>query len=373
MTNLFEKKLKELFAYADVTINGNRPWDIRVFNEKFYRRALMQGSLGLGEAYMDGWWDADNIDQFICKVLIADLYEKVKGLPMLWFTIKGQLMNLQKKSKAYKIGRRHYDIGNDLFTLMLDKGMNYSCGYWKDAKNLDQAQMAKLDLICKKIGLKPGMSVLDIGCGWGGFAKYAAEKYNVNVIGITISKEQAELAKEICKGLPVVIKLQDYRSLQEKFDRIVSVGMIEHVGYKNYRVYMKIVHDCLQEDGLFLLQTIGVSKSLVFGDAWMDKYIFPDAMLPSPTYISRAVEGLFVMEDWHNFGADYDHTLMAWYDNFEKNWDRIKKNKKYDDKFYQVWKYYLLSCAGACRSRYLQLWQIVFSRKGLPGGYESTR
>ena len=282
-------------------------------------------------------------------------------------------MNLQKKSKAYKIGRRHYDIGNDLFTLMLDKRMIYSCGYWKDAKNLDQAQTAKLDLICKKIGLEPGMSVLDIGCGWGGFAKYAAEKYNVNVVGITISKEQAELAAEMCKDLPVAIKLQDYRRLEEKFDRIVSVGMIEHVGYKNYETYMKIVHDCLKEDGLFLLQTIGVNKSLVFGDAWMDKYIFPDAMLPSPVYIAGAVEGLFVMEDWHNFGADYDHTLMAWYDNFEKNWDRIKKNKKYDEKFYQVWKYYLLSCAGACRSRYLQLWQIVFSKKGLPGGYESVR
>ncbi|NIM10694.1 MAG: cyclopropane fatty acyl phospholipid synthase [Candidatus Aminicenantes bacterium] len=369
MANSFKKTAVELLAAADVKINGSRPWDIRVFDERFYQRALSQGTLGLGESYMDNWWDAESLDQFFYQVLNAELQKKIKGFPRLWIAVKAVLLNLQRRSKAYKIGEKHYDIGNDLYTLMLDKRMNYSGAYWKDAKNLDQAQEAKLDLICKKLGLKPGMSVLDIGSGWGGFAKYAAEKYNVKVVGITVSKEQVKLAREICNGLPVDIRLQDYRNLEGKFDRIVSIGMIEHVGYKNYRIYMKVVYDCLHEDGLFLLQTIGSNKSEVIGDAWMDKYIFPDGMLPSPAHITKAVEGLFIMEDWHNFGADYDKTLMAWYSNFEKNWDTIKQNKKYDERFYRMWKYYLLSCAGSFRARNIQLWQIVFSRKGIPGGY----
>ena len=373
MANRFEQKGNQLLSLADVQINGGRPWDIQIHDERFYQRVLNQGALGLGESYMDGWWEVKNPDQFIYKLISAHLNEKVKGLPMLWIVVQAKLLNLQKKSKAYKIGERHYDIGNDLYTSMLDKRMNYSCAYWKDAENLDQAQEAKLELTCQKLKLEPGMKVLDIGCGWGGFAKYAAQKYKAEVIGITVSKEQVKLAKEICSGLPVEIRLQDYRSLDETFDRIVSIGMIEHVGYKNYRIYMEVVHRCLTDDGLFLLQTIGNNISTVIGDSWTNKYIFPDGMLPSPAHITMAIEGLFVMEDWHNFGTDYDKTLMAWYEKFNKNWDRIKQNRKYDQRFYRMWKYYLLSCAGAFRARSNQLWQIVFSKKGVPGGYESVR
>ena len=373
MASRFEQKGSQLFSLADIKINGDRPWDIQIHDEQFFQRVLSQGALGLGESYMDGWWEVKNLDQFIYKLLSARLHEKVKGFPMLWIAVKAKLFNLQKKSKAYKIGERHYDIGNDLYTLMLDKGMNYSCAYWKDAENIDQAQEAKLEVTCQKLKLKPGMKVLDIGCGWGGFVKYAAQKYKAEVIGITVSREQVKLAKEICSGLPVEIRLQDYRSLNETFDRIVSIGMIEHVGYKNYRTFMEIVHRSLADDGLFLLQTIGNNRTTVIGDSWTNKYIFPDGMLPSPAHITAAIEGLFVMEDWHNFGSHYDKTLMAWHENFNKNWDRIKQNSKYDQRFYRMWKYYLLSCAGAFRSRSNQLWQIVLSKKGVPGGYESVR
>ncbi|UCH97898.1 MAG: cyclopropane fatty acyl phospholipid synthase [Candidatus Aminicenantes bacterium] len=373
MANRFKQKASELLSFADIRVNGDRPWDMQIHDERFYQRVLSQGPLGLGESYMDGWWEAKNLDQFFYKVLSANLHEKVKGLPMLWIALKAKLLNLQKKSKAYKIGQRHYDIGNDLYTLMLDKGMNYSCAYWKNAKNLDQAQEAKLELTCQKLKLKPGMKVLDIGCGWGGFAIYAARKYNVDVVGITVSNEQVKLARELCNGLPVEIRLQDYRTLNETFDRIVSIGMIEHVGYKNYRVYMEIAHQCLTDDGLFLLHTIGNNKTTVIGDPWTHKYIFPDGMLPSPLHITGAIEGLFILEDWHNFGPHYDKTLMAWYENFEKNQDKIKQNKKYDERFYRMWKYYLLSCAGSFRARNIQLWQIVLSKKGVPGGYESVR
>ena len=289
--------------------------------------------------------------------------------------LKSKLFNLQSKARAFEVGEKHYDIGNDLYRAMLDKRMTYTCGYWKNAKTLDKAQEDKLDLVCKKINLKPGMKVLDIGCGWGSFAKFAAEKYKVKVVGITISKEQVKLGNEICKGLPVEIRFEDYRDLNEKFDRIVSLGMFEHVGPKNYREYMEIVSRCLKDGGLFLLHTIGSAEIIKALNAWIIKYIFPNGVVPSMENIVKSIDRLFVMEDWHNFGAYYDKTLMAWYSNFVKGWPKLHKehSEKYDDRFYRMWTYYLLSCAGGFRARKIQLWQIVLSKNGVPGGYKSFR
>jgi len=273
--------------------------------------------------------------------------------------------------RAYRNGQAHYDIGNALYERMLYRRRTYTCGYWETAHTLDEAQEAKLDLACRKLELKAGMRVLDIGCGWGSWAKYAAENYGVEVVGITVSKAQAELGREMCAGLPVEIRLQDYREVNEKFDAIVSLGMFEHVGYKNYRRYMEIVHRCLRGDGLFLLHTIGGNRSVTSIDPWTDKYIFPNSMIPSITQIGAAIENLFVMEDWHNFSADYDHTLMAWHENFERHWDALKPD--YDETFHAMWRYYLLACAGTFRARENQLWQIVFSKRGVSGGYKSVR
>ena len=367
-----KQTVQKILGSADITINGNNPWDIQVHDERFYQDVLAHGSLGLGESYMDGWWDCKKIDEFIYKILSSDLDKKVRlNMNIIFEFIKSSVSNMQRKSRAFIIGKKHYDIGNELYKNMLDKRMNYSCGYWKNASDLNKAQEAKLDLICKKLKLKAGMKVLDIGCGWGAFAKYAAEKYKVKVVGITVSKNQIDLARGICKGLPVEIRLQDYRDLNEKFDAVVSIGMFEHVGYKNYGTFMKVVHKCLKDNGLFLLHTIGGNKSVIHTDPWIGKYIFPNSMLPSIKQIGKSVEGLFVMEDWHNFGADYDKTLMAWHDNFENNWDKLKGS--YDERFYRMWKYYLLSCAGSFRYRKNQLWQIVFSKNGVEGGYESVR
>lgn len=372
MNSKYKKIVEQLLSQADIRINGSNPWDIKVNNENFYKRVITQGELGLGESYMDNWWDANELDSFIYKILTAKLDEKVKrNFSILVKIALARIFNMQSLKRAFIIGERHYDLGNDLFQNMLDKRMNYSCAYWKDAKSLDEAQENKLELICRKLYLKSGMKVLDIGCGWGAFGKYAAEKYSVEVVGITVSKEQVTLGKELCKGLPVEFRLQDYRQVNEKFDRIVSVGMIEHVGYKNYRTYFEVAHRCLKDDGLFLLHTIGNLKSVTAGDPWTDKYIFPNGMLPSIAQLSKAVEGLFVIEDLHNFGADYDKTLVAWYKNFEKNWYKIKD--KYGEKFFRMWKYFLLSCAGSFRARKNQLWQIVLSKNGVPGGYISIR
>ena len=269
------------------------------------------------------------------------------------------------------MGEKHYDIGNDLYRAMLDKRLTYTCGCWKDAKDLNEAQEAKLDLVCKKIGLKGGQRVLDIGSGWGSFIGYAAEKYGASALGVTISKEQKELADALYKNISIKTLLQDYRDINEKFDHIVSLGMFEHVGYKNYRTFMKVAHNALKDDGLFLLHTIGGNQSAMGGDPWLNKYIFPNGMLPSIAQIGKSIEGLFVMEDWHNFGDDYYKTLMAWHKNFEDNWNKIKSN--YNERFYRMWRYYLLSCAGSFRARKNQLWQIVLSKKGVNGRYKSIR
>jgi cyclopropane-fatty-acyl-phospholipid synthase len=373
MNNNYKKITEEILGLAGVKINGSNPWDIRIHNDEFYRRAITEGEFAIGESYMDCWWDAERVDEFIFKIVKAQLDEKLKqNITILLRLLTARLFNLQSKHRAFIIGEKHYDLGNDLFQNMLDKRMNYSCAYWKDAITLDEAQENKLELICRKIYLKSGMRVLDIGCGWSAFGKYASEKYNVEVVGITVSKEQVELGKKLCEGLPVEIRLMDYRDVNEKFDRIISVGMIEHVGYKNYRTFFEIANKCLNDNGLFLLHTIGNRMSEKTIDKWTDKYIFPNGGLPSVAQLGKAIENLFVMEDWHNFGADYDKTLMQWYYNFEKNWDKIKD--KYSERFFRMWKYFLLSAAGSFRSRRRnQLWQLVLSKKGVPGGYHSVR
>lgn len=371
-TQSLHQNMADILAKAGIKINGSDPWDLQVHNEQFFRRVLDQGMLGLGESYMDGWWDCDQIDEFIFQVLRADLYKYAKLGWKAWMEmLLAKVFNMQAKGKAAHNAQRHYDIGNRLYHLMLDKRMTYSCGYWKDTDCLDIAQENKLDLICRKIRLQQGQRVLDIGCGWGSFAKFAAERYGAEVVGITVSRNQVELGREMCKGLPVEIRLQDYRDVHDKFDHVVSVGMVEHVGYRNYRSYMQTAARCLKDDGLFLLHTIGCPFSRTSADPFTHTYIFPNCLLPSLRQLGAAIEHIFVMEDCHNFGAHYDYTLMAWFRNFDRNWDQLQAT--YDERFYRMWKYYLLSNAGSFRARHNQLWQIVLAKKGVLSGYESVR
>ncbi len=370
------QKVKDWVNYVieptGVVIDGPNPWDPQVKNQELFNRVKAQGSLGLGEAYMEGWWECEKLDEFFYRLLSTDIYSRLGlSLPVVLSFLEAKLINMQAKRRAFQVGEKHYDIGNDLFVAMLGESMTYSCGYFKETADLTEAEYAKLDLICRKLDLKPGQRVLDIGCGWGSFARHAAKNYGVKVVGITISKEQKRLAEELCAGLDVEIRLTDYREMNEKFDHIVSVGMIEHVGVKNYRTYMEVARRCLKEDGLFLLHTIGSLKSGNNTDPWIGKYIFPNGMLPSLRQLTESVEKLFVIEDVHNFGADYDKTLMAWHKNFVVAWPELKKD--YDERFYRMWVYYLLCCAGGFRARSIQLWQIVLSPKGVPDGYRSVR
>jgi cyclopropane-fatty-acyl-phospholipid synthase len=364
-------RIEELLNLAGVRIDGDAPTDIRVHDPRLYARILAHGSLGLGEAYMDGWWDADSLDGFLFRLLDTRLDERVGGFDDAWLFVKSYFINLQRGRRAYEIGERHYDLGNDLFEAMLGQRLVYSCGYWKDASDLDAAQEAKLELINRKLGLEPGMRVLDIGCGWGEALKLAAERYGVAGVGVTVSQEQAEYGREICRGLPVEIRLADYRTVDEKFDRVFSIGMFEHVGVKNYRTYFDVARRCTAEHGLFVLHCIGSNVSSNHTDPWIAKYIFPNSMIPSAEQITAASEGVFVTEDWHNFGADYDLTLMAWRDNFDAAWPALEG--KYGERFRRMWRFYLSASAAVFRARRDQLWQLVMSPRGVRGGYRAPR
>jgi cyclopropane-fatty-acyl-phospholipid synthase len=362
-TSEAESIVRELFSLAGIEIGGTAPGDIRVHDPRFYERLLRDASIGLGESYMEDWWETDALDVFIDKVMRADLKRKVTGSWRLRaLTVKAAFLNLQAKARAGKSIEAHYDIGNDLYTRMLDRRMVYTCAYWKDATTLEQAQEAKLDLVCRKVGLQPGMRVLDLGCGWGGFASWAAEKYGCEVLGVTLSKDQVSLGNQLWKHLPVELRLCDYRDVRGTFDRVVSIGMMEHVGPKNHREMMEVIDRCLVDDGVALVHTIANNRSLRHGTPFIEKYIFPNAVAPSLAQIGRAMEGLFVIEDLHNIGPDYDPTLMAWWANFDATYSEI--SDRYDRKFYQMWKFYLLAAAGASRSRDGQLYQYVLTKTG---------
>lgn len=363
-----ESDIREMLASVDVAIDGPRPWDIQVHNNKLYGRVLRFANLGLGEAYMEGWWDCQALDQFFCRVLQGGLEKRFRfTLPVLFEILSYMFRNPQSPERARMVAVHHYDFGNDVFESMLDSSMQYSCAFWQGVGTLEEAQQQKLDMICRKLHLQPGMRVLDLGCGWGGLGNYMAREYGVSVTGVTISKAQAQYACDHSQGLNVRWLLQDYRSLTGTYDRIVSVGMFEHVGHKNYAVYMDTVRKLLAENGLFLLHTIGANEPQHSVDPWIEKYIFRNGILPSISLLGKCEEGRFVMEDWHNFGADYDKTLVCWADNFIKG----KKEGKFKCSEVQsrMFLYYLLSCAGAFRARDLQLWQIVLSPKGVSGGY----
>ncbi len=372
------KVVTQLLDLADIKINGDRPQDMTVHNHDVYSRLLKEASLGLGEAYMDGWWDSQSVDNMVYHMLKADLKKKVKGdAKLALITLMSRLFNLQSRARSVQVADTHYNLDNTLYNYMLGRTMSYTCAYFKGTEDLDTAQDQKHDLICRKLGIKKGDRVLEMGCGWGGFAEYATKHYDCELVSINISKEQVAYAKERCKELPVTFHLCDYRDKQifnprgELFDKAVSIGMCEHIGYKNYRQWLQIVSESLKPDGLFLLHTIGGNISTTTCEPWTRKYIFPNGMLPSIQQLGSAIENIFVMEDWHNFGAYYDKTLMAWHQNFVTHWDKLKD--RYNQRFYRMWVYYLLSCAGMFRARDAGLWQIVLSKDGIAGGYESVR
>ena len=363
--------IQQLLDKAQIQINGTQPGDIQVHNDGLYGRVLAEGSLGLGESYMDGWWDSVQLDEFFAKVHTVQLDKDIVDTRLIVNAVKARVFNMQNKRLSKRVANEHYNLDNDFYEKMLDPHMQYTCAYWKGAHTLAEAQEQKLELICRKLQLRKGDRILELGCGWGGFAQYAASKYGCSVVAHNISSEQVAFARRWCADLPVEVIQGDYREATGEFDKVAAIGLTEHVGYKNYRTLMETAHRRLKPHGLFLLHTIGNNASVTTSDPWFDKYIFPGGMLPSVAQLSAAMDGLLVMEDWHNFGPDYDKTLVAWQNNVDKHWGEFKT--KFDERFHRMWRYYLLSLAGSFRARKIHLWQIVMSKQGVLGGYESVR
>jgi len=311
---------------------------------------------------MDGWWDCRALDEFFCRIFSAGLERNVaRNWRFAWRYLLASAFNRQSRTRARQVAEQHYDLGNALYQNMLDRRMVYTCARWDHASCLNEAQEAKLDFVCQKLRLRPGMHLLDIGCGWGSLALFAAQNYGVRVTGITLSREQLQLGQAMCANLPIELRLQDYRDVCGNFDCVASLGMFEHVGYKNYRTFFEVAHRSVPPGGLLFLSTIGSTHTVRMTDPWMEKYIFPNSHLPSPVQISGAIEGLFAIEDWENWGPDYDRTIMAWFRNFDTNWNKL--NSRYDERFYRMWKYYLMAAAGSFRSGKNRVWEILLSRQ----------
>lgn len=373
--NMFNQVAKSLvskaFAKVDIQIHGSRPWDLKVNDERFYMKLLIKGPLGFGEAFVDDWIECDRFDECLTRILKLES----KNHPvMMWSWLRAYFTDLSSKKRG-KIGSAiHYNFEKLIYEKMLDKAMTYSIGYWGENDDLERAQEKKLDLICRKLHLEPGMRVLDIGCGWGSFAQYATRMYNVSVVGINIAEKQIELAQQKYSHLPIEFRVQDYRDLKGNFDRIVSIGMAEHVGLKNYKRYLKIIRDCLKDEGLCLIE---ISTNTAMGslaramDPWFMRYFFPTAWLPTLCQFTCAADGLLLLEDLHNITENSEKTFLAWWDNLNKNWASLQN--EIDHRTYLMFKYYLLSSVGAFRGGVARYWQLVFSKGDLPHEYRCAR
>jgi cyclopropane-fatty-acyl-phospholipid synthase len=370
-------RMVAMLREAGITVNGDKSYDLQIHDERLWARIARHHTIAAGESYMDGWWDCDRLDELFHRVLSRNIDKRLYSPWLFWRIMVHSIFNQQTRVKSKAVANTHYNLGNELYQAMLGESMAYTCAYWSEADSLDAAQFAKYDLVCRKLGLRAGEKVLEVGSGFGGLAKHMAERYGCEVTAISISEEPVKFSRALCSGLPVRVHLCDYRDVhlyhpdRIKFDKVVSVGVCEHVGYKNYKALMKIVRSQLREDGLFLLHTIGGNESKNFTEAWIDKYIFPHGMLPSLKQLGASMENIFVVEDLHNFGADYDKTLLAWHRNFVAEWDQFRLH--YGERFYRMWSYYLLSCAGGFRARAMQLWEFVLSPNGVPYGYETVR
>jgi len=362
------EKVTALLASAGVEIGGERPWDMTVHDERLFDRVMAEGSLGAGEAWMDGWWDVEQLDEFFHRLLKARLDRKVRSPAVLGQVLLSKLGNMQSRRRSRRVAEQHYDLSNRLYEAMLGPTMQYTCAYYGPEggeMTLDEAQRAKLSLIARKLHLEPGMKVLELGGGFGELARFLAAEHGCEVVSYNISKRQVEYARKLCDGLPVEIREQDYRDAageSGQYDRVVSIGLMEHVGPKNYRGFFDLARARLKPGGLALVHTIGGNVSRTGVDPWIARYIFPCGQIPAAAQLTSAMEDRFVLEDWHNFGPDYDRTLMGWDANFRAAWPELKESEGLDERFYRMWRYYLLSCAGAFRARGLNLWQMVLSR-----------
>jgi cyclopropane-fatty-acyl-phospholipid synthase len=337
-----------------------------------YRKLFFNPELHAGEAYMDGRmsFPGSSLRAFLTLFSVNRLSLGNQPMQKALRRVSRGLKRFQQANpvgKAQQNVAHHYDLGNEFYKLFLDKEMFYSCAYFRDEQEtLEQAQRNKCRLIAAKLNLKPGLRVLDIGCGWGGLARYLAEIADVEVTGVTLSKEQHALAVEAAKaaGLEsrVKIELKDYRHLSDKFDRIVSVGMFEHVGVGHYDEFFAKVNDLMVDDGLMLLHSIGHMSPPGTASPWLRKYIFPGAYSPALSEVFPAVENNSLwVTDLEFLRVHYATTLRHWHERFERN--RAAVAQMYDERFCRMWEFYLISAEMMFRTGSQEVFHMQLARK----------
>jgi cyclopropane-fatty-acyl-phospholipid synthase len=364
------RKLVEVAGVPDTVFNH-----LNVSDDSVWYDIITKANLGIAEGYMHGKIDVDPLPLFLSLLNDTSIgtrrKEKFDVLGMVIGAIEaptqmmGWLFNLQTKELSSRVTKQHYDAGNDLYEVMLGPSMSYTCAYWKDAENLDQAQEAKFNLIMRKLELQPGMKVADLGMGWGTAAAYMHKHGKVNVTGVSLSEKQVEWAQNnlVKDGLRFI--WSDYREHCEDpdivgtYDRIYSIGMFEHIGPKNYEPFFKCIKALLKPDGLAVVHTIGEPDFVAASDQFLEKYIFPGAVIPTLPMATKAFEHHFILEDFQNFGHDYSKTLAAWHVNSLKFF-RENPNA-YSPEFQRMWEYYLKMCEALFELRINQLWHFVLS------------
>jgi len=369
-TNTFNsiKKLLEDNTDIDLIRDTDKPsknTTIIVNNDDFFNKSMTKGELGMAESYMDGDWTTPDLEKTLTELLINQekLEKHIFSIKYLVLGLNNYIATFLPNNTLDSVKdnvEHHYDIGNDLYSKMLGKHMQYTCAYYyKDDLTLDEAQYAKMELIAKKLNLKEGLTILDIGCGFGSLANHLATKYKVNVVGVTLSKEQIIYHEKHFKHPNVTIKYMDYRNVNvnDKFDRVYSIGMFEHVGNHNYKTYYDKCYDLLKDDGIMLIHTIGqtVGKSSDF----ISTYIFPEGELPALPDLTKEYTNKWHLEDFQNFGLSYAKTLRAWNNNIG-DWSDLDN---YDTRFRRMWEYYLLGCASNFQRKSIYLWQLVYTKR----------
>ena len=359
----------------EVKVGENEPLFKIILKKPIPKKDILTSTtLAFGEAYMNGDLEVEGDFSLMLNTVLKykdKFTTDFKGLPKIFSNLTST--KKQKEEVTY-----HYDIGNDFYKLWLDDTLSYSCAYFKNEnESLGEAQLNKIHHLLKKLNLREGITLLDIGCGWGALLIEAAKLYKIKGLGITLSEEQFKAFKERIEKENLQdylqVKLMDYRELEKSgllFDRVVSVGMLEHVGRSNYDLFMKCVSKVLKKEGVFVLHYIsGLYESE--GDAWIKKYIFPGGVIPTlREIISLSANYKFYTVDVESLRMHYYKTLLKWADNFEKNTDKVRE--MYDEKFVRMWRMYLYSCAACFYTGVIDLHQIVFT-KGVNNSLPLTR
>lgn len=358
-----ENLLTNWLEDAGIHVNGPASHDIRVHDKRFYWRTLAHGSLGFGEAFMDGWWSCEDLEEMVFRLIRSEVrrraYRHPGAVALEWLN---RIRNDQNRRRSLRAPRRHYDFDNEMFQAFLGRYMNYSCGYYAGTGDLDEAQILKMDIICRKLDLQPGEHLLDVGGGWGEFALYAAKHYGVHVTSVNISEEQMRFARRRCAGYDVDVVRSDYRDIAGQYDKVAAIAMFPHVGHRNHRTFMQAMYRALKPGGTFLIESTMNTATTTAGDPWIDRYIFPGLLMPSGSQICAAMEGLFVIEDLHNFGPHYVKTLRAWNANFQNAWGRFAA--RHDERVRRMFEYFFLISAALFRARTMEYWHLVLTRQG---------